>query len=123
MFKLISSFVLSILLLTSCGKTSVGIGVEIIIPFNKEVRVMLPEVDDHIDIKFIDYSDSRCPEGAYCYTIEEVKATVLLDKSTTFNFEQTPYKGYNINFLDVKYKKDKGNKKNNANLHIIITKP
>lgn len=119
--KSLTSILFISLFVFSCGKTTFGLGVEIVIPLRQSVTVNLEDGDGKMNVKYTNYTASNCPPELNCYTTEKASVGLLFDNTqrvelTVDNFFL--YKGYIVKVSAItSQKKDKKSK-----VHLIIQK-
>lgn len=104
-----------------------------------EVKMVVGEIlsNNEVWLKFLDYEDTRCPEGATCITEGYVKVWMHLEEKSSsasvgFNIgnvngpneNQFSAFGYNIRFIDLVPHPKQGvsQSKDNVKLHLLISK-
>ena len=102
-----------------------------------EVKMKVGETtsNEDISLKFVDYSDSRCPEGTTCISAGHVTVWMEMQSDTaTRNFaignEESPYEiqfsamNYNVRFIDLTPhpKEGKTIKTSDVKLHLQVSK-
>ena len=113
------------ILLTSCNK------------LDGEVKMKAGEIlsNNDISLKFIDYEDSRCPEGVECITAGHVTVWMEMQSDTaTENFAigdtESPYEtqhtamNYTVRFIDLTPHPEDGKTitANDVKLHLLVSK-